>query len=94
MLNVTGIQEEITALLIKRGASDDVHFLLGIKSAITNDDGSVTEAEIHSITNQECGTCGNLIVAKLCDFLMENIINGTLHVHALPSMYANTEILN
>lgn len=94
MLNVEGLNEEIEALLVKRGANENVQFLLGIKNEVVNDDGSITHAEIHSMTNKECGTCAGMIVDRLCYYILEQVANGNLHVHAMPAMYKNSEAIN
>lgn len=94
MLNIEGLNEEVEALLIRRGATENVQFLLGIKNEVVNDDGTITHAEIHSMTNKDCATCAGLIVDRLCTYLMEQVINGNLHVHALPALYKNKETLN
>lgn len=94
MLNLEGLSKEIEDVLKRRGANENIHFLLGIKNEVVNDDGSVTHAEIHAMTNQPCGTCAAIIVDRLCLYIMEQVADGNLHVHVMPAMYANSETLN
>lgn len=94
MLNVEGLHDEIEAVLKRRGAGEHVHFLLGIKNEVTDESGEIVGAELHSLTNNNCGTCAGMIVERLCTYIMEQIIDGKLHVHAMPAMYGNTETIN
>lgn len=94
MFDVTGLHDEIEAVLKRRGAGEHVHFLLGIKNEVADESGEIIGAELHSLTNGQCGTCAGMIVDRLCNFIMEQVIDGKLSVHEMPSMYGNTETIN
>jgi hypothetical protein len=93
-IDVTGLPEEIEAILKRRGAADRVQLLLGVMDEAKDENGEYIGAAVYTVTNSRCGTCCGLIINTVTTEIIEGVTNGELTCHAVPPLFANKALAN
>lgn len=86
--NASALRETLQKVLSDLDVQDDVKFIFTF-AEITP--GKIVQKVIMS---DDCGTCAGMMLDGALSTIIDGVKNGTLHVHALPTMYANSETIN
>ena len=91
MFNVSTLQTkdfkaDIEAVLKKYGASEHPQYMLVVA------DGEKKIKEVQTVLGDGCGTCASMMLSIACADIEAGIINGSLHVHAMPALYADSAL--
>lgn len=69
------------------------HSFMLLTMEVTNDPDAFPV--VHCLMgNDNCGTCASVMLAVASDVVTKGVLDGTLTIHRMPALYADTDTLN